>query len=469
MKVLKNYLYNVSYQILNIILPIITVPYVTRIFTSEDLGTYSFYYSILSYFVLVANLGINIYGTKEIAASKDVNRTFWNIYAVQGITSLTSLIFYIIALFFIPSMNNKVATVLTLGLITRVIDISWLFNGLEDFKKVTLRNAIVKLIGVSCILLFIKSSNQLVLYVFFLVIFDLCGQLVLWVPARKLIKKPSFDVKSIKNNLQPSVMLFLPQVAISLYAIVDRTMLGFFRSFAEVGIFDQGQKIISILITLVTSLGIVMLPRVSSLLSNDQKEEATNMMRLSFLLYNLLIFPTIFGIFAINDIFVKMFFGEGFQDSKYVIYIMIIKLWSVGWSNIIGYQVLVTRNRNKEFLLSTTIPAICSMLLNLLLIPLLGFIGSAITSALVDFLVLVIQIYYAKDIVSKSTLFNTILLKIVVSSIVMYGVVILLRGVSSLSGIVGFTVYSLLGVVVYLVMIFILNVTTISEIRNLLK
>ena len=135
MKVIKNYLYNLSYQILIIILPVITIPYVTRIFTSEDLGNYGFYNSIVSYFSLFAMLGIGIYGTKQIAAASDVNSTFWNIYAIQFVASLLALSIYLIAVFSISQMSTTISLILGVVLLTKMLDISWLFSGKEDFKK----------------------------------------------------------------------------------------------------------------------------------------------------------------------------------------------------------------------------------------------------------------------------------------------------------------------------------------------
>ena len=347
MKVIKNYLYNLSYQILTIILPIITVPYVTRIFTSEDLGNYVFYNSITNYFCLFAMLGVGVYGTKQIAATKDVNSTFWNIYAIQLITSILAIVVYVIAVFSIPQMAGVTQLILAIALFTKMIDISWLFSGKEDFKKITLRNTVVKLSGVISIFTFIKSSEDLYLYVFLIVIFDFLGQFVMWVPAKKFIKRPTFNKKVIKKNLHPIVLLFLPQVAISLYAVLDKTLLGILGSYSDVGIYEQGQRLTSILITVVSSLGAVMLPRVASLLSEKKEKEAQNMIRFSFILYNLIIFPMIFGLIAVNEVFVKLFLGENFQDVKYVLYIIVFNLMFIGWTNILGYQVLVARNKNK--------------------------------------------------------------------------------------------------------------------------
>ena len=469
MKVIKNYLYNLSYQILTIILPIITVPYVTRIFTSEDLGNYVFYSSIVNYFSLFAMLGVTVYGTKQIAAVSDVSSTFWNIYAIQLIASLLALIAYVIGVISIPNMGGFIPIILGIVLFSKMIDISWLFAGKEDFKKITLRNTVVKLSGVISIFTLVKSSEDLYLYTFLIVLFDFLGQFVMWMPAKKFIKRPSFNMKAIKKNLHPIVLLFLPQVAISLYVILDKTLLGILGSYSDVGIYEQGQRLTSILITVVSSLGAVMLPRVANLLSEKKEKEAQNMVRFSFILYNMIIFPMIFGLIAVNEVFVKLFLGENFQDVKYVLYIIVFNLMFIGWTNILGYQVLVARNKNKEFMLSTTIPAFVSVVVNIAVIPFLGYIGASLTSVVVEILVFAIQWYYSRNIINKNLLFNIDLIKIISASLLMFIAIMLCKYTLGLEGIVGLLIYIGVGGITYVIMNVVLRTINIKEIRTLLK
>ena len=469
MKVIKNYLYNLSYQILTIILPIITVPYVTRIFTSEALGNYVFYNSIVSYFSLFAMLGIGVYGTKQIAAASDVSSTFWNIYAIQLIASILAIFVYVIAIFSIPQMGGVIPLIVGITLFAKMIDISWLFSGKEDFKKITIRNTVIRLIGVISIFTFVKSSDDLYLYVFLIVIFDFLGQFVMWVPAKKFIKRPSLNTKIMKKNLHPITLLFLPQVAISLYVVLDRTLLGLLGSYSDVGIYEQGQKLISILLKVVSSLGVVMLPRVANLLSERRDKEARNMVKFSFILYNLIIFPMIFGLIAVNEVFVKLFLGQNFQDVKYVLYVIVFNIMFVGWTNILGYQVLVVRNKNKEFMLSTTIPAFVSVAVNIAVIPFFGYIGASITSVVVEILVFAIQWYYSRNIINKNLLFNKDLAKIICSSLVMFGAVMLCKMTLGLDGIIGLIIYLAVGGISYLGMIFLLKTVNIREMKAMLK
>ena len=466
MKVLKNYAYNLSYQLLVIILPIITTPYVTRIFSSDDLGTYGYFSSIVIYFILLATLGVANYGTKVISGHrKDIDKNFWGIYSLQLGATILSIFLYFMLYIFLQFMHNPVALILGLSLLSKGLDISWLFQGLEDFRKITVRNITVKLIGVIAIFLFIKSANDLHLYVFLLTIFELLGQLSMWLPARAFIGKPHFDWEYAKQHLRPIILLFLPQIAISLYVTLDRTMLGALASTKDVGIYDQALKLVNILLTLVTSLGSVMLPRVSNLLSLGDHKAINKMHEMSFLIYNLVIFPIMAGMLIVNDDFVNFFLGQDFQEARYAIAIMIFRMFFIGWTNIMGIQILIPHNKNKEFMLSTTIPAIVSVGLNLLLLPKLGYIGAAIVSVLTEVLVWLIQLFYTRSYLREVPILGS-LIKIIISSGVMYGILLFIKQFLNVSPMINVGIYAVLGAMIYLVLILILRVINPNELKQ---
>ncbi|KAA9254475.1 flippase [Streptococcus anginosus] len=466
MKILKNYAYNFSYQLLVIILPILTTPYVTRIFSSEDLGTYGYFNSIVTYFILLATLGVANYGTKEVSANrKNIQPTFWGIYSLQVVAAFISIVLYLLLCWSVPSMQNPVAYILGLSLLSKGLDISWLFQSLEDFRKITIRNITVKLLGILSIFLFVKTPNDLYLYVFLLTGFELLGQLSMWLPAKEFIGKPHFDVVHAKEHLKPVILLFLPQIAISLYVTLDRTMLGALSSTKDVGIYDQALKIINILLTIVTSLGSVMLPRVSSLLSSGDYKAVNKMHEMSFLIYNLIIFPIIAGMLIVNKDFVNFFLGKDFQEARVAIEIMIARMFFIGWKNIMGIQILIPHNKNREFMLSTTIPAFVSVGLNLLLIPSLGFIGASITSVLTEALVWVIQYYYTRSYLKEVPILSS-MLKIILSSSLMYIILLLLQPLLKFSSVVNVGIYGILGAVFYISFILVFRVVNIKELKE---
>ncbi|RSI45144.1 flippase [Streptococcus cristatus] len=469
MKVLKNYAYNLSYQLLVIILPIITTPYVTRVFSSDDLGIYGYFNSIVTYFILLATLGVANYGTKEISGNrKEIKKNFWGIYTLQFGAALLSILLYILLCMGISTMQNPVAYILGLSLVSKGLDISWLFQGLEDFRKITARNITVKLVGVSAIFLFIKSASDLYLYVFLLTAFELLGQLSMWVPAREFIGKPHFDLGYAKHHLKPIILLFLPQIAISLYVTLDRTMLGALASTRDVGIYDQALKLVNILLTLVTSLGSVMLPRVSSLLSKGDHKAVNKMHELAFLIYNLVIFPIIAGILIVNDDFVQFFLGKDFQDARYAISIMIFRMFFIGWTNIMGIQILIPHNKNKEFMVSTTVPAILSVGLNLLFLPKLGYIGAAIVSVLTEALVWGIQLFFTRVYLKEVPIIGS-MTKIVLASAIMYGILLGSKTFIHFSPTINVLAFAVLGGIIYLFEILSMKVIDVKELKQIIK
>lgn len=466
MKVLRNYAYNLSYQLLVIILPIITTPYVTRVFSSNDLGTYGYFNSIVTYFILLATLGVANYGTKEISSHRnDIRKNFWGIYTLQFGATCLSILLYIILCFAFSFMQNPVAYILGLSLLSKGMDISWLFQGLEDFRKITVRNITVKLVGVVSIFLFVKSPGDLYLYVSLLTVFELLGQLSMWFPAREFIGKPHLDLYYAKQHLKPVILLFLPQIAISLYVTLDRTMLGALASTTDVGIYDQALKLVNILLTLVTSLGSVMLPRVSNLLSKGNNEAVNRMHQISFLIYNLVIFPIIAGMLIINNDFVKFFLGNDFQEARYAIAIMIFRMFFIGWTNIMGIQILIPHNKNKEFLTSTTVPAIVSVGLNLLLLPKFGYIGAAIVSVLTEVFVWGIQLYFTRKYLKDVPIYKSTV-KIFLASILMYFALSFLKTLLTFIPIINVVVYTIFGAILYSLLILLFKVVSLKEIKE---
>ena len=469
MKVLKNYAYNLSYQLLVIILPIITTPYVTRVFSSDDLGIYGYFNSIVTYFILLATLGVANYGTKVISGHRnEINKNFWGIYSLQLGATVLSLSLYALLCMTLPSMQNPVAYILGLSLVSKGLDISWLFQGLEDFRKITVRNITVKLVGVTSIFLFVKSANDLYLYVFLLTIFELLGQLSMWVPAREFIGSSHFSIEYARYHLKPVILLFLPQVAISLYITLDRTMLGALASTKDVGIYDQALKLVNILLTLVTSLGSVMLPRVAHLLATGDHKAVNKMHEMSFLIYNLVIFPMMAGILIVNDDFVQFFLGQDFQDARYAIAIMIFRMFFIGWTNIMGIQILIPHNRNKEFMISTTAPAIISVGLNLLFLPKLGYIGAAIVSVLTEALVWAIQLYFTRRYLKEVPIIGS-MTKIILASAIMYGILLGSKTVIHFSPTLNVFVFAVLGGIIYLFAILSLKVVDVKELKQIIK
>ena len=244
-------------------------------------------------------------------------------------------------------------------------------------------------------------------------------------------------------------------------------MLGALSSTNDVGIYDQALKIINILLTLVTSLGSVMLPRVSGLLSNGDHKAVNKMHELSFLIYNLVIFPIIAGLLIVNKDFVSFFLGKDFQEAYLAIAIMVFRMFFIGWTNIMGIQILIPHNKHREFMLSTTIPAVVSVGLNLLLIPPFGFVGASIVSVLTEALVWFIQLYFSLPYLKEVPILES-LAKIVCASTMMYGLLLSAKPFLHFSPTLNVLVYAVLGSLIYLLAILVLKVVDVKELKQII-
>lgn len=396
-KVAKNYFYNLSYQILVLIVPLITTPYVSRVLGAKGVGTFSYTNSIVQYFILFGCVGLNLYGQREVAyvehekIKRDI--VFWELAILRIITVSISLFVYLLSL----ASHGAYAflfLIMSLDVLASMVDISWFFQGIEDFKKIVVRNFIVKITGVVLIFLFVKSSDDLFLYVICQSATLLLGNLSMWVYIPKLVGKVQVRQLNIKKHIKPTLVLFLPQIATSVYTVLDKTMIGLLTGIEEeVAYYEQGQKIVKIAMTLVTSLGTVMMPRIANLFKQNQLKQVREHLLKSFRFVFFLSFPMMFGLMAISCNLVPWFFGRGYD--KVVPNMMVISpiLVIIALSNIMGTQYLLPIGRQKEYTFSVVVGCVVNFSMNLLLIPHLLSIGAAIATVIAESCVTGVQIY----------------------------------------------------------------------------
>lgn len=399
--VAKNYLYNLSYQILVILLPIITAPYLARTLGPKGTGIYSYTISIATYFILFGSLGIALYGQREIAFVQDNKekrtKIFTSIFVLRCITmSFSMLIFYI---FFAREGEYSVYyRILLLEMLANILDISWFYQGIEEFKKTVTRNVIVKVFSVICIFLFIKNPEDVWKYLFIYVGTTLLGNFVLWFDLRKYLGKLTFKHLEICKHIKSTIVLFIPQIAIQIYTVLDKTMIGaILNDMTEVGYYEQSQKIIKILLTIITSLGTVMMPRIAKLYAEGSKEIIKEYMYKTFRFVFLLGFPLVFGIISVAENFVPVFLGAGYEPVINLICIISPIILFIGFSNVTGSQYLLATKRQREFTISVICGAIVNAILNLILIREFKAQGASVATVVAELTVTLIQLYYVRN------------------------------------------------------------------------
>jgi len=426
----KNYIYNLIYQIVAIILPFITTPYLSRVLGATNIGVYGYTLSISAYFILFGSLGIALYGQREIAYEqnniKKYSKSFIEILSLRIITMTISLtLFYLI--FCINGEFNNYFKILTLELIANTLDISWFFQGLEEFKKTVGRNLIIKTISVILIFIFVKTKNDLNIYFIIYTVSILIGNLSLWLYLPKFIALKYIKKLNLKKHFKATLVLFIPQIAIQIYTILDKTMLGtIIVNKAEVGYYTQAEKMIKLMLTIITSLGTVMLPRIASSYAKGDSETIKIYITRAFNLVFLISIPMIVGIICISNVFVPWFFGKGYDKVIPIMIILTPILLFIGMSNVIGMQYLLPTKKQKEYTYSVIIGAIVNFLINLILIPRYGAIGAAIGTIIAEATVTAAQISYTKKYIDYKKILK-LTKNYFISSIVMLIMIIVVK------------------------------------------
>lgn len=420
----KNYIYNLIYQILAVIIPLVLIPYLSRVLEPTGVGIYSFSFSITTYFSYFALLGVHLYGTKMIALHKDdqslLKKTFWEIFILKVFTSSISIALFMMILWFLP--NQMILLILGLFLLANLFDVTWYHTGNENFKGIVIRNSVIKILTLVAVFLFVKSINDVWIYATILGGAELIGQLLLWYEV--LRSDLVSNLGDIKKDLKPVIhlkemlLLFLPQAIILLYTSLNVTMIGIISNDVEVGYFDVVSKIVNTILIIATALGTVMIPRITRLYKAQKFDEVNILLKKSLSITTYLAYPMMIGLMVLSSIFVPWFFGALFIDATLILILYAIKIGLVTFSNVIGIQYMIPSGKNQAFIISVSIGAVITLILNLILIPFYGALGAVIGSLVAEVFVSMYQIIKTrKQVPFTSYILNTI--KSLISSIFM--------------------------------------------------
>lgn len=397
----KNIIYNLIYQILILALPLITVPYVSRILGANGIGTYSYTYSIAYYFILGAMLGINNYGNRVIAKNRDdkekMSKEFCSIYYFQIITSLVMVIFYLIYVINFDNQYKSIAIIQSIYVISAMFDINWFYFGIEKFKLTIVRNTIIKAGSLIMIYIFVKNANDVWKYALILSSSTLFSNLVLFTFLKKYIVLKKVTFKEIAKHLKPCIILFIPVIAVSIYRIMDKIMLGTLSTIEEVGYYENAEKIIQVPTAIISALGTVMLPRISNMISKKQETEVKLMLKKTMQFVMFLAFAMMFGIIAVSNDFSIIYFGKEFKKSGILMQLLSVTIIFLAWGNVIRTQYLIPKEKDKEYVVSAIIAAIINLVMNCIFIPKWGSIGACIGTITAEFIVAFYQSYAIKQ------------------------------------------------------------------------
>lgn len=459
MNMLKNYFYQFMYQLLNLVVPLITLPYITKVLGPENYGIYIYSFTLISYLILFTDFGLRVYGSRKISYVRDnlekKTNAFWDVFFAKLILAMTMSIIAVIIFYIINS--NIIYWLQLLGVLISILDISWFYQGIEKFKEIALRNMLIKIIFVLLLFIFIKSSNDINLYVVIVLITTLIGNLTFYLSLKNEILKPNFKTLKIVDTLKESIHLFLPEIAIKLYTSMDRVMLGYFLLKEDVSYYDIANKFLIIMMIGITTFGSIMLPKISNLFYANKFEEIKNLLKIVINYYLMFSIPLIFGILATSKELVLKFLGNEYLQVIPVINLMsfTIIFWTI--NNITGSQILIPMKKEKILTKSVFIGALVNFILNFILINRIGIIGVVIATFITEGIVTFIQIYFSREYL-KIDFYKVI--KYSFASLIMY---IFIKKIQTLY------LKILLGLLIYLLFMIMLKELDLKKIKSYIK
>lgn len=401
-----NFLMNMILTVSSFVFPLITFPYVSRVLLVEGNGYISFATAVVTYFTMFASLGIPSYGIRACAQVRDnrqaLSRVTQELFIINLATTVLVAIVFIVSLFVIPQFAQQRTLLLINGvsLMLNAVGVNWFYSALEQYSYITVRSLIFKVLSIILMFVFVHQQSDYVLYGAILVLASGGSNVLNFIHLRKFVNMKPVGGYEFKRHLKPILFFFAASAATSVYTNLDAVMLGFLlpedAAAYENGLYTAAVKLKTILVTAVTSLGTVLLPRLSYYIVNKMEAEFKDMIIKSFNFVLLTAVPlcVYFILFAKDSI--QLLSGEAFIGATLPMQVLMPTLVLIGLSNITGIQILVPEGKEKLLLISITAGAVLNLILNAVWIPYWGATGAAISTTLAEVLVLLVQIWFLR-------------------------------------------------------------------------
>lgn len=388
----KNLALSIGYNILTIIVPFITAPYLGRVLGAEKVGTYTFFQLVGNYFVMIGILGMRNYGNRMIARVREFrdkrSTVFWQIYLMQLFTGVLSTVIYLVYLVNWSS-NKIVSLIIGLYVMTGFLNIDWFCEGMEEFSSLAKRSILVKFLNLFFIFIFVRDENDLIKYCLIMSIGYCASALLVWPSVRKNIDFVRPKIRDVIPHFRENIFLFIPAIASSIYQTMDKIMIGGISNEAQLAYYEYADKIIQIPSLIFVAMGSVMLSRMSHVFQNDlQSAEKT----IGFSMELTFIISTVcgFGIFSIAGELVAVYYGNNFLLSIPIIMALCPTIVMYGWANVIRMQYVVPNNMDQVYIISTVLGAIVNLICNIIFIPHYQAIGATIGTIMAQLTVAVV-------------------------------------------------------------------------------
>lgn len=395
-RIFKNLIFNSFSQLLSIIIPLITAPYLSRVLGPENIGIESYINAISQMCYTIGMLGLTNYATREIAYVRDSkyerSKVFWEMMVDRVVVFGGSL-----AVFLVVGYYNEYRAffiIQIVWLLGMFFDFSWFFIGMEMFELTVFRNFVVRMLTIISIFTFIKSKDDFILYFVLCAIFQLVGTLSILPQLRPYIQKVDIKELNWRRHFIPSIKVFLPQFASVLYLQVDKVMIEeICNDTKQIAYYSQAEKLIKAPIALITAVSSVMMPRIANEFSRNNMDKIKGYLSLTLRGLMIMAWPVAFGMAAIAEKMIPWYLGPDFEPAIYAMIILAPIIVAIAASSLSANQYFLATNQTRIMTISYTVSAVLNLIINALLIPKYGFVGAAIGTIAAEYTVFIMQYY----------------------------------------------------------------------------
>lgn len=470
-----NFILNAIRIFLGAFFILITTPYVTRVLGVENLGKVDYVTSIIQYFILFTALGVPNYGIREIARTRDSEYERTKVVLELGIILVVTTIFGYIILFFLLNKISNFKQIKTLILIMSTwilfnnIGFEWFYQGIENQIYITVRFIMIRLVVIVLMFLFVKSSNDYCIYGVIVVLMNSGSNILNLINIRKYLSFKDIKLKdlTIFRHLKPILIIFAASLSISIYLQLDVVMLGNIND-KIVAYYTIPNKLIRLVMILITALGTVLVPRISNCIKNKDVENYKKYINLSLKYILMISIPSLVGIFLLADNIIYIMAGEKFLQSILTMRILVFILFIVGLAYFLGFQILYPHGLEKYYTYSVTIAAIINFIFNYIMIPRYYQNGAAIGTIIAELTGVIIMLYFTRNYLKDIEFYSLKNLKYFISAGIM-GIFILIIKTLNLSNLLTMLVAISLGSIIYFLILFFLKEDIMILGTNMLK
>ncbi len=385
----QNAIFSVIYKLCNVIFPLVSATYIARVLSPDGIGAVAYAQNTVSYFLMIAVLAIPQYGIRESAKYRDdpekVNKLFSELMGINFLSTTVCVAAYWCFIQLVFPVDHLVYLIFGLDLVFNYINIDWFYQGREEYRYITLRSILVKAISLCALFLFVKTEADYPVYALILCLGIGCNYFFNVFHLRGKVKLMFHNLEP-GRHMKPIMVLMLSSVAASLYSKVDITMLGQLSTNASVGFYTNAHKVISIVLTLVTAISAVFLPRLSYVYEND-REHYHSHLTIGLKLVLLLAVPGCIGLIVVSQELTAVLFGSAFAPMAQTLQILSVFTIVKGVGDLLCYQAIISSGNEKELIASRVVAGLANVVLNAILIPLHGHQGAAIASVISELIV----------------------------------------------------------------------------------